>query len=172
MNNTFLSTLEKYTNVVSNENDRKFLSEAIQLYDTEPLISEDEFKILNEMFLSLRVDKTLQIIQDPTNLNFCISIVNEDVPEFQNKHDILIILNELKRLQTFGNRAEALVVSFLESCEHVEEDELFLIQEIIRYLGSSWKLMPFEEMKYNGEVVKYSRLVPTYSKQLVRRIGE
>ena len=61
-----------------------------------------------------------------------------------------------------------LVINFLEACEHVEEDEVFLIQEIIRYLGNSWELQPFEEMKYNGENVKFSRLLPTYYKKLVK----
>ena len=166
--NNFLETLEMYTETVSDSNDKKLLSEAIQIYDTTPLITEDEFNILNEIFLSLRADKTLSIIQDPTNLNFCISIVNQNNPSIKNKHDIVVILNELKRIHNYNNRAETLVINFLEACEHVEEDEIFLIQEIIRYLGNSWILNPFEEMKYNGELVKYSRLLPTYSKRLVK----
>lgn len=170
--NNFLNTLEKYTETVSDINDKKLLQEAIQIYDTTPLISEDEFDILNEIFLSLRADKTLSIIQDPTNLDFCISIINQPTPLIKNKHDIIVILNELKRLHNLNNRAETLVVNFLEACEHVEEDEVFLIQDIVRYLGNSWVLQAFEEMKYNGEQIKYSRLVPTYSKRLIKNLGE
>ena len=166
--NNFLDTLEKYTDTVSELNDKKLLAEAIQIYDTTPLISDVEFNVLNEIFLSLRVDKTLSIIQDPTNLNFCISILEQKNPAIENKHDVIVILNELKRIHNLDNRAETLVINFLEACEHVEEDEVFLIQEIIRYLGNSWELQPFEEMKYNGENVKFSRLLPTYYKKLVK----
>lgn len=166
--NKFISTLKNYIQYVSDENDKKILNEAVQLYNTEPLITDVEYDVLNEIFNSLRVDDTIEIIQDPSNLDFCIALKKQEVPIIQNKHDIMTILNELKRIST-NNRAEQLVINFLCSCEHVEQTEVFLVQNIVKYLGNSWNLKPFENIKYYDENIKISRLVPTYSKKLIKK---
>ena len=125
---------------------------------------------MNEIFKSLKDDYTINIIQDPTNLDFCLAIMKQPLPIIKNSHELTLLLNELKGSISDKNTTELenAVLNFLEASEHIEENEILLIQNIIRYLNNDWILKPFENQKYLGENIKISRLVPTYSKKLIK----
>ena len=85
----------------------------------------------------------------------------------KNSHELTCLLNELKNNEKIS-KLEKVTLNFLDASEHIEENEILLIQNIIRYLNNNWILKPFEDQKYQGENIKISRLVPTYSKKLIK----
>ena len=94
----FLDIINDYVKNVVNKNDRRIILCAINLLEAEDLISNDEINVLNEIFLALREDYTLSIKQDRETLDFMIAIEKQDTPIIENKHDVIILCNELKRL--------------------------------------------------------------------------
>ncbi len=168
----FHNIINKYINLSKNLNDKRIMKEAINIIESETVILDDEIEILNEIFKSLKENYTINIIQDPTNLDFCLAIMKQQLPIIKNSHELTNLLNEIKSSINISNKnttkLETVVLNFLEASEHIEENEILLIQNIIRYLNNDWILKPFENQKYLGENIKISRLVPTYSKKLIK----
>lgn len=168
----FHNIINKYINLSKNLNDKRIMKEAINIIESETVILDDEIEILNEIFKSLKENYTINIIQDPTNLDFCLAIMKQQLPIIKNSHELTNLLNEIKSSINISNKnttkLETIVLNFLEASEHIEENEILLIQNIIRYLNNDWILKPFENQKYLGENIKISRLVPTYSKKLIK----
>ena len=143
------------------------MKEALNIIESESVILDDELEILNEIFISIKKDYTINIIQDPTNLDFCLATIKQSLPIMKNSHELTCLLNELKNNEKIS-KLEKVTLNFLDASEHIEENEILLIQNIIRYLNNNWILKPFEDQKYQGENIKISRLVPTYSKKLIK----
>ena len=143
------------------------MKEALNIIESESVILDDELEILNEIFISIKKDYTINIIQDPTNLDFCLAIIKQSLPIMKNSHELTCLLNELKNNEKIS-KLEKVTLNFLDASEHIEENEILLIQNIIRYLNNNWILKPFEDQKFQGENIKISRLVPTYSKKLIK----
>lgn len=167
----FSQIIKDYMAHVTDFNDRRIMQESITLIDSESDITDEEINILNEIFMSLKEDYTLKIIQDPTNLDFCIAISKQEIPIIKNKHELNVLVNELKRysLNSQISKIEKSALIFLEASEHIEENELYIIQNIIRYLNSDWALSSIENTKYLGENIRISRLKPIYSKKLIKK---
>ena len=163
----FKTIINKYINNATNLNDKRIMKEALNIIESESVILDDELEILNEIFISIKKDYTINIIQDPTNLDFCLAIIKQSLPIMNNSHELTCLLNELKNNEKIS-KLEKVTLNFLDASEHIEENEILLIQNIIRYLNNNWILKPFEDQKYQGENIKISRLVPTYSKKLIK----
>ena len=163
----FKTIINKYINNATNLNDKRIMKEALNIIESESVILDDELEILNEIFISIKKDYTINIIQDPTNLDFCLAIIKQSLPIMKNSHELTCLLNELKNNEKIS-KLEKVTLNFLDASEHIEENEILLIQNIIRYLNNNWILKPFEDQKYQGENIKISRLVPTYSKKLTK----
>ena len=163
----FKTIINKYINNATNLNDKRIMKEALNIIESESVILDDELEILNEIFISIKKDYTINIIQDPTNLDFCLAIIKQSLPIMKNSHELTCLLNELKNNEKIS-KLEKVTLNFLDASEHIEENEILLIQNIIRYLNNNWILKPFEDQKYQGENIKTSRLVPTYSKKLIK----
>lgn len=165
---TFEEIINNYLSYVTVTNDKRIMKEAINLIESEPIILDHEFDILNEIFSYLKMDYTLKIIQDPETLEFCIAIIKQNTPIIENKHDVNILLHELKyncKNREISNM-EKTIINFFDASEHIEENEVLLIQSIIQYLNSNWMLKPIETIDYNNEKVKCTKIVPTYNKHL------
>lgn len=163
----FKTIINKYINNATNLNDKRIMKEALNIIESESVILDDELEILNEIFISIKKDYTINIIQDPTNLDFCLAIIKQSLPIMKNSYELTCLLNELKNNEKIS-KLEKVTLNFLDASEHIEENEILLIQNIIRYLNNNWILKPFEDQKYQGENIKISRLVPTYSKKLIK----
>lgn len=163
----FKTIINKYINNATNLNDKRIMKEALNIIESESVILDDELEILNGIFISIKKDYTINIIQDPTNLDFCLAIIKQSLPIMKNSHELTCLLNELKNNEKIS-KLEKVTLNFLDASEHIEENEILLIQNIIRYLNNNWILKPFEDQKYQGENIKISRLVPTYSKKLIK----
>ena len=163
----FKIIINKYINNATNLNDKRIMKEALNIIESESVILDDELEILNEIFISIKKDYTINIIQDPTNLDFCLAIIKQSLPIMKNSHELTCLLNELKNNEKIS-KLEKVTLNFLDASEHIEENEILLIKNIIRYLNNNWILKPFEDQKYQGENIKISRLVPTYSKKLIK----
>lgn len=165
---TFEEIINNYLNYVTIANDKRIMKEAVNLIESEPIILEHEFDILNEIFSYLKMDYTLKIIQDPESLEFCIAIIKQETPVIENKHDVNILLHELKH--SCKNREiskmENTIINFFDASEHIEENEVLLIQNIIQYLNNNWMLKPVETIDYNNEQIMCTKIVPTYNKHL------
>ena len=92
----FKSIINKYVKMTSNQNDKRIIQEALNLINSESTILENEFDILNEIFIYLKKDYTINIIQDPTNLDFCLAIIKQQNPFIKNKHELNSLVCELK----------------------------------------------------------------------------
>ena len=163
----FKTIINKYINNATNLNDKRIMKEALNIIESESVILDDELEILNEIFISIKKDYTINIIQDPTNLDFCLATIKQSLPIMKNSHELTCLLNEFKNNEKIS-KLEKVTLNFLDASEHIEENEILLIQNIIRYLNNNWILKPFEDQKYQGENIKISRLVPTYSKKLIK----
>ena len=156
----FKTIINKYINNATNLNDKRIMKEALNIIESESVI-------LESFFMDIKKDYTINIIQDPTNLDFCLAIIKQSLPIMKNSHELTCLLNEFKNNEKIS-KLEKVTLNFLDASEHIEENEILLIQNIIRYLNNNWILKPFEDQKYQGENIKISRLVPTYSKKLIK----
>lgn len=168
--NNFITIINDYMQNVTKTNDKRIMQEAINLIESRPIILDSELQVLNEVFNALKSDYTIQIIQDEINLDFLLAIVKQEIPIIENKHDINILVQTLKNFAYDNNISpiEKVALNFLDASEHIEENEVLLIQNIIIYLNNDWQLHEMETRKYNGEVIRYSRLTPTYGKKLIK----
>lgn len=166
----FINVIKDYMQHITNLSDKRIMQEAINIAESEAEILDSEITVLNEIFMALKEDYTIKIIQDPVNLDFCLAIVKQEPPIIRNKRDINVLANELKRnsLKKSLTPYETIALNFLDASEHIEDNEILLIQNIIRYINNEWLLQPIEQQKYMGENIRVSRLVPTYSKKLIK----
>lgn len=169
----FSKIIDSYLGHITDLNDRNIIQEALIIIDSEENINDDELNVLNEIFMSLKEDYTLKIIQDSEDLNFCIAIIKQDIPIIKNRHNLNILLNELKRfsLNNTISKIENTVLTFFEACEHIEENEFYLIKNIIKNLNNDWTLSPIKSETSQDEIIKISKLIPTYNKQIIRIKG-
>ncbi len=172
--NSFSKIIKDYMEHITDFNDKRIMQEAITLIDSESDITDEEVNILNEIFMSLKEDYTLEVIQNPNNLEFCYAITKQEIPIIQNKHELNVLVNELKRfsLNYSISKIENAALLFLDASEHIEEDEFLLIQNIIRHLTDDWCLSPIEEQKHSDGIIRISRLIPKYSKKLIKTESE
>ena len=82
----FKIIINKYINNATNLNDKRIMKEALNIIESESVILDDELEILNEIFISIKKDYTINIIQDPTNLDFCLAIIKQSLPIMKNSH--------------------------------------------------------------------------------------
>lgn len=166
--NNFISTINNYISHLSNPNDIRILEEAINLLELSPILTKNEIEVLNEMFTSLREDYTLSIMQDRSNLNYMIVIKKQEQPIIENKHDLNVLLTELKKINN-NSIIEKVVINFIDACEHIEENEILRIKQILNYLNNEWTLKPLTEKQYKNETIRCSYLTPCYRKQLIKK---
>ena len=165
----FLDIINDYVKNVVNKNDRRIILCAINLLEAENLISTDEINVLNEIFLALKEDYTLSITQDRETLDFMIAIEKQDTPIIENKHDINILCNELKRLTNNNvTNIQNSIINFFCGCEHIEENEVLVIEKIIDSIINNWVLKPIEQKEENGKIIRYTKFIPIYNKRLVK----
>lgn len=164
----FSYIINGYINNVSNVNDKKIIEEALDLIESQPVILDEELDVLNEFFVSLRNDYTLNIVTDPNTLDFCVAIIKQKKPIINKKYDIEVLLKELQKVASTRNitKIENAVLNLLDASEHLEDNEILLLQNIIYYLNNNWTLRPIET---NDENIKYSRLIPVYSKHMLKK---
>lgn len=164
----FYYIINNYINNISNLNEKKIIEEAINLIESKPVILDEELKVLNEFFLALKKGYTLNILNDPNTLDFCVAIVKKKEQIRKNNYSIEILFNELQKesLKRNISQIESTVLSLLLASEYLEENEILLIQNIIYYLNNNWTLRPMETNEQN---IKYSRLIPVYSKQMIKK---
>lgn len=166
----FSKIITDYLEHVTDLNDKNIIQESLIMINSVENINDDELTVLNEIFMSLKEDYTLKIMQDSEDLNFYIAIIKQDIPIIKNRHKLNILLNELKRfsLNNSISKVENTVLTFFEACEHIEENEFYLIQNIIRYLNNDWSLSPIKNETVQNEIIKVSKLIHTYNKQIIR----
>ena len=165
----FRKIISGYLEHVTDSNDRDIIQEALIMIDSEENINYDELNVLNEIFLSLKEDYTLKIIQDSEDLSFCVAIIKQDIPIIKNRHKLNTLSNELKAfsLNNTTSKIENTVLTFFEACEHIEENEFYLIKNIIKNLNNDWSLSPIKNEISQNEMIKISKLIPTYNKQII-----
>lgn len=166
----FLEVVNDYVKNVVNKNDRRIMLCALNILEAEEIISNDEINILNEIFMALKEDYTLAITQDRETLDFMIAIKKQEAPIIENKHDVNVLCNELKRLASTMDTTvtEKSIINFFCACEHIEENEVLVIEKIIDSIVNNWALNPIEQKEENGELIRYTKFIPTYTKGLVK----
>ena len=166
----FLDIINDYIKNVSNKGDKRVMLCAINLLEAEEIISEDEINILNEIFMALKEDYTLTTMQDYETLDFIIVIKQQKNHIIENKHDVNVLCNELKRLASTMDTTvtEKSIINFFCACEHIEENEVLVIEKIIDSIVNNWALNPIEQKEENGELIRYTKFIPTYTKGLVK----
>ncbi len=167
----FKDIINKYNDKIIRSNDKRILIEAINLLDDEPILTDTELNVLKEIFMALKEDYTLDITQDREQLEFMVEIQKQDVPIIENKHDLNELCNELIQSTNCQSitQLESVVITFLCACEHIEENEICIIKEIIKLIEKNWTLSPIIQKEKNGKIYRYTKFVPTYSKQLVKK---
>lgn len=167
--NNFIATINNYISHLSNPNDIRILKQAINLLELSPILTRNELEILNEIFTSLREDYTLSIMQDRNNLNYMVVIKKQTKPIIENKHDLNVLLTELKKINSNDSTIENIIINFIDACEHIEENEILIIKQILRYLNNEWSLKPLIKKQYEDETIRYSYLTPCYRKELIKK---
>ncbi len=170
MKNEFIEVIKNYMKNVTNKNDLRIMNEAVNILEAEMILNNEELDVLNELFISLREDYTLFFMQDRETLEFLLAIKKQEIPIIENKHNLNILACELKRMSLDKNisKLEKTVLTFLDACEHIEENEVISIQKIMEYINNNWTLKPIEEYKYNDETVRCSKIVPSYQKKFIK----
>lgn len=166
----FQNIINDYIKNVINKNDRRIMICALNILEAEEIISDTEINILNEIFMLLKEDYTLAIKQDQNTLDFIIVIEQQPVPIIENKHDLNVLCNELKRIAEHKNisNAEKSIITFLNACEHIEENEVLVIDKIINSIINNWTLTPIEQKEQNKKIIRYTKFIPTYNKCLIK----
>lgn len=166
----FKSIIKDYIKIVSNENDKRIMLTALNILNAQSIISDEEVKVLEEIFMSLKEDYTLEIKQDRDTFDFMIVITEQNIPVIENKHDINVLYHELLKSSNVSNRSniENVILTFFDACEHIEEDEVLVINKIIYYLTNNWTLSTIREKKLENNSVRCSNIIPSYQKKLIR----
>ena len=170
----FEQIIKKHIHKTNKINDRRIMIEAFELLTDEPILTNNEIDILKEIFMFLKEDYTLSITQDKQTLGFILEISKQEIPIIENKHNVNVLCNELYKSSdcVSMSKLEDAILVFLYACEHIEENEILIIHEIISLLEKNWTLAPIEEKIENENKVKYSKLIPTYQKKLIKKNKE
>lgn len=166
----FKSIIKEYVKNVCNENDKRIMVAALNMLEASNILSDTEINTLKEIFMALKEDYTLEIKQDRETLDFMVVITEQNIPIIENKHDLNVLYHELLNNSNPVNRTKLdnTVLTFLDACEHIEEDEILVISKILQYLTNNWSLSPIEEKIIKNKPVKCSRIIPTYHKKLAK----
>ena len=141
------------------ENDKRIMKTALDIIVDEPILSDESIDVLNEIFMALKLDYTLRIIQDYETLNFAVEIYKQEEPIIENKHEVNILYSELSQKEKI-TKLEKCALLFLNACEHTEENEVLVINKILEFIEKNWTLSPIE--KYGD--TRISKIVPIYYK--------
>lgn len=165
---SFKSIIKEYIKNVYNENDRRIMVVALNMLEASNILSDTEINTLKEIFMALKEDYTLEIKQDQETLDFMIVITEQNIPIIENKHDLNVLYHELLNNSDPTNRTKLdnTILTFLDACEHIEEDEVLVISKILQYLTNNWSLLPIEEKTIKNKPLKCSRIIPSYQKKL------
>lgn len=169
----FKDIIKEYVKNVYNENDKRIMVAALNILNASDIISENELDILKEIFMALKEDYTLTIKQDRETFNFMIVISEQNVPVIENKHDINVLYHELQKNSNplERTRLEDAILTFFDACEHIEEDEVLVINKAIQYITNNWSLGPIEEKETKNGLVRCTHIIPSYNKRLVKKIN-
>ncbi len=156
----YIETIKKHIALSKNQNDKRIMNIALNLLLDSPIFSKEEIDILNDIFTYLKLDYTLNIIQDYETLNFGIELSLQDAPIIENKHDVMNLYHELSTNNSKHVSIEDCVLTFLDACEHIEENEILVINKIIDFMEKNWTLSPIVEK----ENKKYTIILPDNEK--------
>ncbi len=143
-------------------NDKRIMITALNILDLKDIITEEELKYLNEIFMDLKKDYTLSVTSDRDTLEQVVVISKQIVPIVENKHDVSVLYNYLSKEKT--NKLEKVVLNFFDACSHIEEDEVMIINQIIDMLENSWALKNIEKHDIDGKEVRILKFKPKYQK--------
>ena len=143
-------------------NDKRIMITALNILDLKDIITEEELKYLNEIFMALKKDYTLSVTSDRDTLEQVVVISKQIVPIVENKHDVATLYNYLSKETT--NKLENVVLNFFDACAHIEEDEVMIINQIIDMLENSWALKNIEKQDIDGKIVGILKFKPKYQK--------
>lgn len=165
----FKDIIKEYVKNVYNENDKRIMVAALNILNASDIISENELDILKEIFMALKEDYTLTIKQDRETFNFMIVITEQNIPVIENKHDINVLYHELQKNTIEKTKLEDTILTFFDACEHIEEDEVLVINRIIQYITNNWALSPIEEKQSKNGIIRFTHIIPSYHKKLVKK---
>ena len=143
-------------------NDKRIMITALNILDLKDIITEEELKYLNEIFMALKKDYTLSVTSDRDTLEQVVVISEQIVPIVENKHDVATLYNYLSKEKT--NKLENVVLNFFDACSHIEEDEVMIINQIVDMLENSWALKNIEKQDIDGKIVGILKFKPKYQK--------
>lgn len=143
-------------------NDKRIMITALNILDLKDIITEEELKYLNEIFMALKEDYTLSVTSDRDTLEQVVVISKQIVPIVENKHDVATLYNYLSKEKT--NKLENAVLNFFDACSHIEEDEVMIINQIVDMLENSWALKNIEKQDIDGKIVGILKFKPKYQK--------
>ena len=81
-------------------NDKRIMITALNILDLKDIITEEELKYLNEIFMDLKKDYTLSVTSDRDTLEQVVVISKQMVPIVENKHDVSALYNYLSKEKT------------------------------------------------------------------------
>ena len=128
-------------------NDKRIMITALNILDLKDIITEEELKYLNEIFMDLKKDYTLSVTSDRDTLEQVVVISKQIVPIVENKHDVSALYNYLSKEKT--NKLEKVVLNFFDACSHIED---------------SWALKNIEKHDIDGKEVRILKFKPKYQK--------
>ena len=141
-------------------NDKRIMITALNILDLKDIITEEELKYLNEIFMDLKKDYTLSVTSDRDTLEQVVVISKQIVPIVENKHDVSILYNYLSKEKT--NKLENAVLNFFDACNRIEEDEIMIINQIIDMLENNWSLNGIERKFVDNREVRVLKFKATY----------
>lgn len=160
--NDFINYIKIATKRSRNMNDKRIMITALNILDLEFVITNEEIEFLNEIFSALKEDYTLLVASDKETLEQVVIIQKQAIPIVENKHDVGTLYNNLKNIET--SNIENLVLNFFKACEHIEEDEVMVINQIIDMLENNWSLRCIDRDNINGNFIRTLKFKPTYNK--------
>lgn len=156
----FIETIKKHILQSNNQNDKRIMNIALNLLIDSPILSDEEINVLNDIFTCLKFDYTLSIVQDPETLQFGVEISMQETPIIENKHDVMKLYKELATNIDKKISIEDCVLTFLDACEHIEENEVLVINKLLDFMEKNWTLSPITE-KNNK---RYTFILPCHHK--------
>ena len=163
----FQTLIDNYIRKTINENDKKIMQIGANILSLEPIITGIEIETLNEMFKALKEDYTLVLSQDYDTLEPEILIVKQEIPIIQNKHNINVLYTRLV-VQEEISELENTVLLLFNSCEHIEESEIIMIDRIINLIENNWSFKGIKTKLIDDVEVRYSILTFNLEKKLVK----
>lgn len=158
----FINLIKKAVKRSKCMNDKRIMITALNILDLEFVINNEEIVYLNEIFTALKEDYTLFVTSDEDTLEQVIVMKKQEVPIVENKHDVDTLYKELSNFMT--NNLEGVVLNFFRACEHIEEVEVMIINQIIDMLENNWCLRSIERKKEDDNDIRVIKFRPNYNK--------